>query len=73
MYYTIFYKGKPYEHKIIHKKPKEQSCEEPPLFSFPEFFTVKKKPTLAEAQVIFNICRPETLSGCYEGETEELK
>lgn len=73
MYYTVFKKGTKWEHRIIHRKPKEQYSEEPALFSFPEFFTVKEKPSFKEAQIIFKICSPGELSGASEGETEEIK
>jgi hypothetical protein len=71
MFFTIFtYEGHD-KHLIIHRKQAEQYAAD--LATYPEFFTVTRKPTLQEAEVIFSICKPGNLcSGIKSAKTEKL-
>ena len=74
MFYTIFkYRDDPKSnHQIIHRQPARPYAED--LATYPEYFTVTRKPTKSEAEIIFSVCRANNLcAGIKSATTEVLK
>ncbi len=54
MYFTTFtYEISDTPHLIIHRQEAKPYAED--LAQYPEYFTVERKPTLAEAETIFSV------------------
>ena len=74
MFFTVFtYESSDTPHCIIHKQEAKPYAKN--LAQYPEYFTVERKPTLAEANTIFSVCKPSTLCARFGNgaKTEKLK
>ena len=73
IYFTTFsydYPGS--DHSIIHMEPAAPYAED--LAQYKQYFSVERKPTLEEANVIFSVCKSGTLcAGIKRAKTEILK
>lgn len=73
MFYTVFiYESDSFTSQIIHRGEAIPYAED--LATYPEYFQVERKPTLEEAEVIFSVCKPQTLCAGYgkNAKTEKL-